>query len=285
MTHRRVILAVFNDTHGGHSLGLLNPETTLYDEDKDGNLSPYHPTLTATQKLLWGYYLDDIREVYHLAGKDEIIPLHNGDECQGNKYPARIVSSRLADQISIAEDNLGMWLQVPNVKTMRLSIGTGAHDFLDGSSTILVTRHLQALYPQKSVEMGYHGLMDINGVTVDYAHHGPYPGSREWLKGNVARFYLRDLMLRDIEDGKRPPDLVMRAHYHSPVHETLEQGHHKSELYVVPSYCGLDDHSTQATQSIDRVTFGMLAIEIIDGKTIGEHRLYHTLDIRKREIL
>jgi hypothetical protein len=133
--------------------------------------------------------------------------------------------------------------------------------------------------------MAYHGLMDINGVTVDYAHHGPYPGSREWLKGNVARFYLRDLMLRDIQDGKRPPDLVLRAHYHSPAHEYLEQSNQASELYVVPSYCGLDDHSTQATQSIDRVTFGMLAIETVDGKIVGRHKFYHSIDIRKREAL
>jgi len=78
------------------------------------------------------------------------------------------------------------------------------------------------IFKNKDIKMCQHGLLDIDGVTIDYAHHGPFPGSRSWLKGNIARYYLRDLMMREIMNGNSPPKLVVRAHYHTPVEEYLK---------------------------------------------------------------
>lgn len=282
----RKILAVMNDSHGGHSLGLMNPDVTLFDEDADGNPIPWKPKPTRTQEDLWKLYLDCIRKIYAIAGTDEIVVIHNGDECMGNKYPNRLVSSRISDQVLIAVANLGMWLQVPNVQKMRLGIGTGAHDFLDGSSTILVQQQLSALYPKKDVQVGYHGLANVAGVTVDYAHHGPFPGSREWLRGNVCRYYLQSLMLAELDRGSTPPDLVLRGHYHSPVDEVVKiRRKYKSHIYIVPSFDGMDDHAHQATRSVDEITFGMIAFEIVDGEIVKDYPLYETHDIRRRETL
>jgi hypothetical protein len=287
--HRRV-LALFADTHGGHKLGLLNPETQLIEEDEDGNLVPYTPNLTAFQHYLWPLYERHVEEAVEWAGKDEIIVAHVGDECQGDKYTEHQVSTRRADQIDIAVWNMLPWCSVENVETVRLIKGTGSHAMQEGSSTIQVCRVLQGKFPNKDIKAPYHNLLNIDGVGVDLAHHGPYPGSRKWLKGNVARYYLRDFMMEEILAGRKPADLVVRAHYHVPVTETLDVrangDKYTSHLVVLPSYCGLGDHTRQATRSKHKVTNGMFLYEIIDGELNPKpFELVETQDLRTKEVL
>lgn len=288
---RRTVLVVITDTHANNKRALMNPTVQLPEETEEGELTGdwYTPKPTKLQEYLWRLYVDGMKQVYRIARGDEVMVIHNGDECQGNKHPAHHVSARLADEILIAVANLEPWLQFPNVKHFRLAHGTQAHSFLMGSSTHLVRQMLADKHPDKDVRACYHGLIEYNGYMVDYAHHGPHPGSRSWLRGNIARLYLRDLMDREIKRGNRPPDLVVRGHYHTPVHETLTDEangqEYVSDLYIVPSWCGMDDHAQQATRSHDSITFGMLVIEIVDGAKVKAHKLYDSLDLRKREVL
>lgn len=290
MKTKRRILALFADTHGGHKLGLLNPATVLHDEAEDGTLVPYTPQLTQVQYYLWSLYEQHLEQTFDLAGKSEIVVIHNGDIGQGDKYVEHLVSTRKADQLDIAYYNMKPWLESKNVKTMRLAKGTGAHVFSEGSLTITAARLLQAQYPKKNIKPLYHGLADIDGVEVDYAHHGPYPGNRRWLKGNVARYYLRDLMEDEIASRGRVPDLVVRAHYHEIVTESLtirSNGNcYTSHLIVLPSYCGLGDHAHRATRSTHKVTNGMAAYEIVDGELNPKpYEFTETVDLRTKEVL
>jgi len=131
----RKILVVFSDTHGGHRLGLMNPHVTLYDEDEHGNLTPYTPRSTATQKYLWKMYRADIRRVKKLAAGDPIVLFHNGDLTQGNRHPAHLVSTRMADPILIAKANMVPWLDWPNMVWPMLVVS---------GSTIPTTDHRRA---------------------------------------------------------------------------------------------------------------------------------------------
>jgi len=103
---KRVILAVASDKHGGHQLGLLNPETVLEYEDKEGNLIQWMPELKPFQQYLWEIHEKHIQDVRKLAGKDEIVLIDNGDLTAGNKYPHEQVSTRISDQFDIAFYNL-----------------------------------------------------------------------------------------------------------------------------------------------------------------------------------
>jgi hypothetical protein len=282
---RRTILAVISDTHAGNTGGLLNPNTTLYAEDEEGNPYPWQPELNASQRYLWELYTENIRKVEAWAAGDEVVVLHTGDECQGDKYKQLLVSTRLSDQIEIAYYNLLPWYDLPNLKAMRVVAGTQAHNFGEGSAAVLVAKLLAKEEPRVSTLPLYHGLLTVNGVVVDYAHHGPHPGSRDWLKGNVARYYLRDLMTREIKKRRRPPDLVLRGHFHTPVHEYLEDCGYASRLFILPSYCMIGDHGRQVTRSQYEITHGTLAFEIVDGRIVGEKRLYKTIDIRTKETL
>lgn len=277
---------ILSDSHAGMKLALMNPETVLFEEDENGEIVPYTPTLTASQDYLWDkVYVPSFLRTIDIAAGDDIVILHLGDECNGKKYPSLLVSTRESDQITIADYNMRPWFELPNVKAFRQVVGTEAHNFGEGSSALVLCQIFTARYPGVDIKPLYHGLLEVNGVTIDYAHHGPGPGNRNWLAGNVARFYLRDLMLGEIISGNKPPDLVLRGHYHTPVHEPLEIKNHKSELFVLPSFSMMGDHSIQVTQSKFEITHGFLVVEIIDGQIIKHHRLYETRDTRTKEVI
>ena len=286
---KRVILAAASDKHGGHKLGLLNPETVLEDEDRKGNLIQWTPGLEPFQEYLWGLHTKHVEDVKHLAGKDEIIIIDNGDLTAGNKYPHEQVSTRIADQFDIASWNLRPWLDLPNVKTVRITKGTGAHNFGEGSAEIIVQRMLKERYPKKDIRTIYHGLAKVGGITVDYTHHGPGTGSRNWLKGNEVRYYMKSLIQDEIDLGNTPPDLIIRGHYHEYIEEyyvkLFMEHRYKTEMCIVPSYCGIDDHARQVTKSKYILQHGMVAYEIVDGKILDTVPLFETIDIRTKEKL
>ena len=281
----KTILVTFNDTHANNRRGLMNPDTVLAQIDERGQRVKWKPQPTDTQVYLWRLYGYCLEAVKRIARGAPIIVVHNGDECQGNKHAADHVSAVISDEIAIAVSNFEPLFKLPNLKALRFAHSTEAHNFSMGTSTNLVKAQLAALHPEIDIDVCYHGLLDIDGFVNDYAHHGPNPGSRDWLHGNVARFYLRDLMLHEIARGQRPPDVVWRAHYHTPVYELLETEGRRSELFVVPSFCAPGPYEHQATRSTDTVTFGMVVLELENGRKVGEHRLYDTLDIRTREKL
>jgi hypothetical protein len=286
---KRVILAVASDKHGGHKLGLLNPETVLEDEDSKGNLIQWTPELESFQQYLWGLHKKHVEDVKHLAGKDEIVVIDNGDLTAGNKYPHEQVSTRIADQFDIAAWNLRPWLDLKNVKTVRITKGTGAHNFGEGSAEIITQRIVKGWYPKKDIRTIYHGLAKIGGITVDYTHHGPGTGGRNWLKGNIARYYLRSLVQDEIDLGNTPPDLVIRGHYHEYIEEHLVKlfmgKRYKVQLNIIPSYCGIDSYARQITKSVYVLHHGMVAYEIVDGKILDTLPLFNTIDIRTKEVI
>ena len=286
---KRVILAVASDKHGGHKLGLLNPETVLEDEDPKGNLVQWTPELEPFQTYLWDLHKKHVEDVKHLAGKDPIVLIDNGDLTAGNKYPHEQVSTRIADQFDIAAWNLRPWLDLKNLKTLRITKGTGAHNFGEGSAEIIVQRMLKSMYAKKDIRTIYHGLAKIGGVTVDYSHHGPGTGSRNWLKGNVARYYMKSLIEDEIDMGNDPPDLILRSHVHEYIEEYYVKmfmgKRYKTELCITPSYCGIDSYARQITKSTNVLHHGMIVFEILNGKVYETIPMFETIDIRTRETL
>jgi len=286
---KRAIIAAFGDQHGGHTLGLLNPATKLKDWDIDGKPYWWTPQLNKSQEYLWKCYEEDIENTKKLAGKDPIIAFNLGDITQGKKYISQWVSTRSSDQIFIAEANMLPWFKVKNLVAVRLVRGTDSHGFGEGTADLTVEGLLQRRFPKRNIDTVFHGLADILGIKVDYAHHGPYTGSRNWLKGNVARYYLRSAMMDEIQINNIPPHLYIRAHFHNYVEEYLRisnaQHTHKSWLTVLPSYCLMSDYARQATRSQFSVTNGMVAYEVIDDRIVEVHPFLHTLDIRTKEVL
>jgi hypothetical protein len=285
----RAIIVVCADLHGGHKHGLLNPDTVLEETDENGNLiKEYHPQLTRIQKYLWGEYKKGVANVKELTGEDPLYVIINGDVTAGNKYAQLLVSDRIADQFIIAAYNCRPWYDL-HPQAVRFLKGTGAHVFEQGTAEIVVSTMLASEYPEVSTRVLDHGLFTIAGLEVDISHHGPPPGSRKWLTGNEARYYLRSAMLDEITAGKVPPRIYLRGHYHESVEETLivrgNGNRYKSTLVITPSFAFIDNHTLQTVRSPSRITHGMTVLEVVDGELLRVIPLEKTLDIRTHEKL
>lgn len=284
----RRILVAMSDTHAGHRLGLMPPDITLYDEDEQGNARPWTPQQTAVQQWLWRCYLEDVAAVVTLAGGDPVCLLHNGDLTQGSKYGTELVSTRKSDQYDIAVANFAPWLALTNLGAVRLSHGTGSHADYEATASHVVCQALRALHPGADVAVVRHGLLNVDGCRVDYAHHGPSAGMRQWTSGNQCRYYLRSLMNDELLRRREPPRLVVRSHFHTHIRETVRvmgDREYVSDIVVTPAYCGLSEYAQQVTRSGYLIGCGLVAAEIIDGDLVDVHRYHRVVDLRREESL
>jgi hypothetical protein len=284
-----LIVAIY-DSHGGHTYGLLNPNTVIETTDIEGNIYQYCPQLTEIQKHLWyNITVPALEATKELAGKDPIAVVSGGDITHGNGYKEELVTTRISDQKFIAEANFLPFIELKNTEYARFVKGTGVHEFGEGSASIEVAKLFQNRFPNKDIKTLYHGLINIDGYGIDYSHHGPTPGKRNWLKGNEARYYLRSLMMDDLSLGKSPPNLVLRGHYHDPVKEYLSIDwsgtEHESWLYILPSMCFPNDFATKVTKSQYIVTTGIVIFEIVSGHLVQTYKFATRIDTRTKEII
>ena len=284
-------MAAIADMHGGHALGLLNPDTILIRQlDDHGEQEEWTPDPTRTQERLWPLYLSLIDKTVQYADGCEIIVFEVGDPVQGSRYTDGLIRGvDDEDQRIIAFWNLKPLIGLPNVKIGRLFTGTPVH-VSPGYADARVASMLDNEFPDRNVRAVHHTRSRIGEDTIlDTSHHGPHPGSRDWLRGNVARYYLRDRIYRDRRSNKRPADAYIRAHRHVWVHETINDvwwfrrsTHH---LTVIPSICGFTSYARYATQSEPELVNGMMLYEIIEGKLTNVESLIDFTDLRLEEEL
>lgn len=286
---KRLVAVLVSDTHTGHSLGLLNPATELVDEHGE----PYSPSLNKTQAYLWHLYNEHLDAVADLADGCRVIAIVNGDVTQGDRYPAHLCLPLIADQIVAAS-----WTLQPlyvhkrlNLSHVRVIVGTGVHGW-EGSAAALVAQRLASQHPQVDTRALYHASIALTGQrgqVIDAAHHGPFPGSRKWLKGSIAVRYVTDAMLSELADGHTPPRVYARAHYHEylhvgPVRVRAKGKDVESDLVITPSYSGIDDYVRKVTRSTRTIDHGLVALVFDDGLR-EVVPLYQELDMRTREAL
>jgi len=285
----RRIVVILADTHAGHKLSLMPKEVKLLDIDERGKPKTWTPRQTATQRWLDKCYTKDMESVKQLAGESEIVVVHAGDITWGRTYPDNLVSGKEMDQYKIAEANMRPWLELDNVKVMRLIHGTASHEFGHGTANEVVASQLQAEYSEKSILAIRHLVFTVEGVSFDVSHHRPSKGIRVWTSGNQLRYYLRSLMLKEILSGHTPPRAVIGAHFHTYKHEMVEveEGGQlwKSDIYLCPAYCGMNHYAQRVTQSEFLLTCGLLAFVVEGGEIAFMKAFKRTVDLRTKETL
>ncbi len=288
---RRVIVLALADLHSGNKLALMSPDTVLKEEDEHGRLINYSPQLSAVQSTLWPWFIEDVKQVKELANGDEIIVLIVGDLVQGTKHRVLQVSpGRDRDQLAIAYANLSPVLSLPNVKHVRIVAGTAAHGGIGANTAADAVEALSYMYPNIEIQGCYHGEINIDGCAVNYAHHGPHPGSKTWLEGNSALSYLRNFVVTEwMKKAKIAARIILRAHRHTYVpipYKTMIAGtEYEFDLVLLPSWCGIGDYARQITLSEILQQFGMVAIEIVDGQLAKIHSYIHHLNLYTEEKL
>lgn len=283
---QRVVVGIVSDTHAGHSLGLANPQTVLYDPIFHER---YNPSLNLPQRRLWEWYEQDVAGVLAVAGNDPLVVAHLGDPTQGNRWAGELMDARMSTQIEIAAANMEPFRAAPNLRAIRMVAGTGVHEFGEGSAARLTARLLKENHPEVDSDSYYHPLLKVAGVELDLAHHGPHPGSRQWLKGNILRLYTLSLMQTALENGECPPGFVGRGHYHSYTYEVVTKRARaqtwQTHAMILPCYCFPGEHARKAAQSPSHVTLGMVAVEIVSGCVVRCHEFMRTVDFRTKEVI
>lgn len=274
-------LLVIADMHSGHKLALMNPTVSL----PDGEGGVWKPSPTPTQSKLWQWWTEALAWAKERTGEDDVSVLLNGDVTTGVKYGDGLVSSRAFDQVAIAAANLIPLLTWRNVSKLVLIQGTQAHDWCEGGASFLVTELLRSGFPALSLQVLRHALIDLDGVIIDAAHHGPTPGAKTWLTGNNLHSNVRSMMLDSLLRGERPPDAVLRAHYHTAVRETVRVGEYTTEAAISPGLCGLTYYAQQATRSAYLLSFGLVLVTVEDGRLASVDVWSRTEDLRTRVTL
>jgi hypothetical protein len=274
------------DLHSGHKLGLLNPATVLVRETDDGETDYWTPELGATQKWLWEVYLWCLGEAAELAGNDEIVVVHAGDVTQGDRHEGAMKDVTRDDQREIARSNLLPVVEMEQVLSLRLTTGTAVH-----VPDCAEARVAAALTGTRGVEVRacHHERLRVDGVVFDIAHHGPPPGVRDWLRGNVALYYLKSAIYADRRMGQEPAQVYVRGHFHEYVpvpHEDIWHGQHQRyDLTILPSFCGFTEHARKVTRSCPQLTVGMVAYVIQGGQVAHVQPFTRSVDLRMEEEL
>ena len=291
--YSRTILAIRGDTQGGHAGGLLNPETEIpvLGVDEHGETvveDTFTPELRPFQRKLWQWHEVDRKAIGKLAGKDPIIFLEMGDLTQGNIFKDDLASTSLTQQMTISAYSMFPWLDMPQVRASYIVRGTGVHVWGEGSTETMLTQYLKTRYPKKKINITDHYLLDVGGLLVDIAHHGPGAGMRPWTRGNAFELYVKGILIDDIMAGRRPPDLVLRAHHHefTPAHALSIVGDKFWQLpgYITPPMCFIGSHAQKVMMSPSRMSVGLLAFEIVNGKILQTLPMLHTIDLRTQEV-
>jgi len=276
------LVVVVSDLHCGHRLGLLAPDTELLEESSTPeDPETWIPSLGPTQRYLWDLYSEHLQAVTGRGA--EVTVIVNGDLTHGVRYGEGLFTGSIYDQCVVAEKCLEPWLEL-GASALRIVRGTASHT-VEGSTESLIAGKLKASYPEANVGIAGHGLFAIGQVFFDVAHHGPSRGIREWTSGNQARYYLRSLMFGEIGRGRRPPDWVIRSHYHTYLPpERVNAGGYTSEIVLTPSYCGMNGHGRQATRSQHVQTHGLIVFEV-EGARCHCEPMIETMDLRSAETL
>lgn len=282
----RRVFAWISDTHAGKRTGLLNPDTILIRTHEDGSEEEWRPELSPIQRWFWPVFEAAIGELAEYARGDEIIVGHSGDITQGDRYDTLIPDTTIADQRTIAVYNMVPLLALPNVKKARFLTGTEVH--VPDSAEVRVAHKLKR-DTGLDIQTCHHRRFNMGHDWVDGAHHGPHPGTRDWLHGNVALYYLRDRVYLDRRNGTEPAVAYIRGHFHRyvkvPFYDDWSGEARDRYVIVVPSFCGLDGFVRKVGKSPPIIEAGIVALEFTDGYLTDVKAFTDKKDLRTEEVL
>jgi len=282
----RRVFAWISDTHAGKKTGLLNPATVLIRVHETGREEKWRPELSPIQRWFWPVYTEAIGELAEYAKDDEIIVAHAGDITQGDRYDTLIPETTITDQRTIAIYNMVPLLKLPNVTRVRFLTGTEVH--VPDAAEIRIASKLR-MATSLDIQACHHTRFNMGDDWVDGAHHGAHPGSRDWLRGNVALYYLKDRIYLDRRNGKEPAVAYMRGHFHqhvkSSVYDDWDGNARDRYVIIVPSFCGMDNWVRKIAKSPPVVEAGIVALEFTDGRLTDIQAFTDKKDLRTEEML
>jgi hypothetical protein len=215
---RDTLLVTFGDIHCGSTRGLM-PIGGI--EDVDGNMIRPNPL----QKLIYKQWEECWDKVSKARKGKRLVVVCMGDVVEGIHHETtQIVSQRVETHEAIAMEMIDGALRKAKFNRKKGDMlyflaGTEEHTDSGSQSDERVAKDFEdAIYDDDNKRTTWELLpLDINGLAIDFMHHGATPGMRYHTKENSLRYSLRSLASEKIDLGERVPNLVYSAHYHTLV--------------------------------------------------------------------
>ncbi len=267
---KTTVIAVTSDQHCGSTVALC-PERIKLDDG--GEYAASKP-----QRWLWACWVDFWSRVEATRRKHhaKLVQVYNGDLTEGDHHKTtQILSGNPTAQAAVVNACLAVPLAL-KPDALFFIRGTEAHV---GPSAAFEERIALGLSKDKrpvvkEAETGngshWHATMDVQGVRLDFAHHGRM-GQRPWTRINVVANLAAEIFYDHARAERPHPHLAVRSHLHqfADTHEA-----HPTRLIQTPAW-------QLATAYIHRIAPGAIAdvggliLTITDGKLEVEPVRYH----------
>jgi len=210
---RPTVLAVVSDLHCGSSTALCPPTVTL----DDGGVY----AASKAQRWLWESWLVFWRRAASLCKQHNarLIFVHNGDLTEGEHHgTTQILSGNPTAQADVVNAAMKAPLALKPGALFFLR-GTAAHV---GKSACYEERVADGLMrdgrpvvgdPETGTASWWHLKMEIEGVRLDFAHHGRM-GQRPHTRGSIANLLAFQIYTEHCLRGEPPPHIAVRSHMH-----------------------------------------------------------------------
>jgi len=195
------ILVVLSDTHIGSSTAVSPLRYTIHSRSKN----EAQPTeANKLQKWLYANWIDFYDYVKSKARKHRIIVAHLGDVIDYNHHGSTQLVQEVGDQVEMAKTLLMPYRDIAD-KFIGI-LGTAVHAGTDHAVESDIYKGLGADFIEQQM------TIDIDGVTVDLAHHGR-AGFRPW--SSSAANLASEIMLDYAQSGIPLPNYIFRGHFHA----------------------------------------------------------------------
>jgi len=211
------VIVVASDQHCGSTLGLCTPEGVQVDNE---NWFKPGPALLH----LWsqhGNFVDDAsRIVTEWRKKGATAHYVNlGDLTDGDHHHThQIVNRDQGTHIAAARNVLKDGFLRLDFDTVHFVMGTPAHVGVGGGLEKSIASDISGDYPvvrhpRLGTTLWPELEMDLGAYRFDFKHHGR-TGTREHTRKSYLALYAHDIHTAYLSDGRRPPDVAVRAHNH-----------------------------------------------------------------------
>jgi len=195
------LLVVLSDTHIGSSTAVSPLRYTVH------NRSSYEAQVMEANRLqrwLYTNWVDFFEYVKDKRKKKRVIVVHLGDVIDYNHHGSTQLVQEVGDQAQMAITLLEPYRDLAD-KFIGI-LGTAAHAGQDHATEVDLYRQLGADFIEQQM------TVDIDGVTVDLAHHGRI-GTRPWTSG--AANLASEIMIDYAQSGIPLPNFIFRGHFHA----------------------------------------------------------------------
>jgi hypothetical protein len=269
-TRGAVVLAVVSDLHAGSTVALCPPSIHLDDG------GTYHAS--KAQRWLWDRWKDYWERVEQTRRRLNATLIHvfNGDLTEGDHHrTTQILSGNPTAQAAVVNEVLRVPLaQKPSA--IAIVRGTEAHVGPSAAFEERIATGLRRdgwpIISDEDVGNDSHWVlpMDIQGVRLNFAHHGKY-GTRPSTKMNTVIGLAFDIFNHHALNNRPHPHLAIRSHQHryADTHDA-----YPTRLIQTPAW----QLSTAFIHKLNPdaiADVGGLIVTIVDGKLDVDPIIYH----------